>query len=198
MESVVMVFNRLLKGIFERCKELIIHPADEWGKIDEENSSMNQLFRDFLIPILLISALASVVGEMLDRFSVGLDGGELLAEGLREFFGFLISVYISIYLVDELIKIFGGGKNITKTSALIVYSSVPSVAVSFVIGLFPSLYAIGVFGLYSFYLFYLGAPVLYKIPEHRLTGFIVSAILLVSLVFTIINYLLFKVLFILS
>lgn len=189
-----MDFNKLIKGIVERCKELIINPNSEWGKINDENIPMNQLFRDFLVPILVISSLAAVIGEILEKFSVGLDSGALLAEGLREFFGFLISAYVCIYVVEELVKIFGGEKNIAKTSSLIIYSLVPSVMVSIIVGLVPSLYALAVFGFYSFYLFYLGVPVLFKIPEHRMSGFIVSSILVIIVIFFIINYLLFEIL----
>jgi hypothetical protein len=193
-----MDFNKLLTGIVERCKELIINPKDEWKRIVEENNSMNLLFRDFLVPILIVSAMASVLGEILEKFSVGLDSGMIIIVGVREFFGFLISAYICIYVVDELVKLFGGEKNITKASGLVVYSLVPIIIVSIVIGLIPSLYAIGVFGLYSFYLFYLGVPVFYQIPENRFIGFIASSVLAMFAIFLAINYFLFNMLYALS
>jgi len=193
-----MELSKFLKAIFNRCRDLIIHPKDEWNKISEENVPMNQLFRDFLIPLIVIATLASILGQILGKFSVGFDSSLLLAVGLRVFFGFLIATYLSTFIVDELVRIFGGNKNMIKSSNLVVYSLVPTIVASAIIGLIPSLYALGAFVLYSFYLFYIGVPILFKMPEHRVAGFFVTAIVVLFLVFLLINLLLYKLLFAIS
>lgn len=184
-----MDFKKLTSGIFERSKALILQPKDEWRNILEENVTMNLVVRNFLLPLLLLSTIASLLGRIIQKVNIGLDGSLLLADGLREFFGFLLSVYASTYLVNELVKSFGGVKNLRRSANLVIYSSAPSLIISMVTGLIPALYPLGVLGLYSFYLFYVGIPVLFEdMPEQKHIGFFITSVLLMILVFAFIRY----------
>lgn len=184
-----MDFKKLASGIYERSRALILQPREEWTSILEENVTMTLVVRNFLLPLLLMSTLASLLGRMIQKVNIGLDGSLLLADGLREFFGFLLSVYACTYLVNELIKSFGGTKNLRRSANLVIYSSVPSLVISMVTGLIPALYPLGVLGLYSFYLFYVGIPVLFEdIPEQKHIGFFITSVLLMILVFAFIRY----------
>jgi hypothetical protein len=183
-----MDFKKLASGIYERSKALILQPKEEWKTIVEENIHMNLVVRDFLLPLLLISTLASLLGRIIQKVNIGLDWNLLMADGLREFFGFLLSVYASTYLINELIKSFGGEKNLRRSANLVIYSTVPSLVVSMITGLVPALYPLGVLGLYSFYLFYVGIPVVLDIPEQKHIGFFLTSALLMILVFAFIRY----------
>jgi len=184
-----MDFKKLASGIYERSKALILQPKDEWKNILEENVTMNLVVRNFLLPLLLLSTVASLLGRIIQKVNIGLDGNLLMADGLREFFGFLLSVYASTYLVNELVKSFGGAKNLRRSANLVIYSSAPSLIISMVTGLIPALYPLGVLGLYSFYLFYVGIPVLFEdIPEQKHVGFFITSVLLIILVFAFIRY----------
>ncbi|GET21375.1 Yip1 family protein [Prolixibacter denitrificans] len=184
-----MDFKKLASGIYERSKALILQPKDEWKNILEENVTMNLVVRNFLLPLLLLSTVASLLGRIIQKVNIGLDGNLLMADGLREFFGFLLSVYASTYLVNELVKSFGGTKNLRRSANLVIYSSAPSLIISMVTGLIPALYPLGVLGLYSFYIFYVGIPVLFEdIPEQKHIGFFITSVLLMILVFAFIRY----------
>ncbi|GET23914.1 Yip1 family protein [Prolixibacter sp. NT017] len=184
-----MDFKKLVSGIYERSKALILQPKDEWKNILEENVTMNLVVRNFLLPLLLLSTVASLLGRIIQKVNIGLDGNLLMADGLREFFGFLLSVYASTYLVNELVKSFGGAKNLRRSANLIIYSSAPTLIISMVTGLIPALYPLGVLGLYSFYIFYVGIPVLFEdIPEQKHIGFFITSVLLMILVFAFIRY----------
>lgn len=183
-----MDLKKLAIAVFERSRALILHPKEEWGRILEENLSMNLGVRNFLLPLLLIATLASLLGHIIQKASIGVDGTLLLADGLRQFFGFLLSVYASIYLVNELLKSFGGEKNLRRSANLVVYSTAPSLIISVVTGLIPALYPLGVLGLYSFYLVYVGIPVLLDIPEQKHIGFFLTSVLLMILIFAFIRY----------
>ncbi|GET33566.1 hypothetical protein PbJCM13498_24290 [Prolixibacter bellariivorans] len=183
-----MDFKKLASGIYERSKALILQPKEEWKVIEEENVTMNLVVRNFLLPLLLVATLASLLGRIIQKVNIGLDGNLLMADGLREFFGFLLSVYASTYLVNELVKSFGGEKNLRRSANLVIYSTVPSLVVSMVTGLIPALYPLGVLGLYSFYLFYVGIPVLFDVPEQKHVGFFLTSALLMIIVFAFIRY----------
>lgn len=184
-----MDFKKLASGIYERSKALILQPKDEWKNILEENVTMNLVVRNFLLPLLLLSTVASLLGRIIQKVNIGLDGNLLMADGLREFFGFLLSVYASTYLVNELVKSFGGAKNLRRSANLVIYSSAPTLIISMVTGLIPALYPLGVLGLYSFYIFYVGIPVLFEdIPEQKHIGFFITSVLLMILVFAFIRY----------
>ena len=184
-----MDLKKLASVIFERSKALILQPKEEWKTILDENVTMNLVVRNYLLPLLLMSTLASLVGRIIQKVNIGLDGSLLLADGLREFFGFLLAVYASTYLVNELIKSFGGEKNLRRSANLVIYSTTPSLIVSMVTGLIPALYPLGVLGLYSFYLFFVGIPILFDdIPEQKHIGFFLTSVLLMIIVFVFIRY----------
>lgn len=183
-----MDFKKLASGIYERSKALILQPKEEWKTILDENVTMNLVVQNFLLPLLILSTVASLLGRIIQKVNIGLDGSLLLADGLRDFFGFLLSVYASTYLVNELVKSFGGEKNLRRTANLVIYSTAPSLIVSMVTGLIPALYPLGILGLYSFYLFYVGIPVLFDIPEQKHIGFFLTSVLLMIIVFAFIRY----------
>lgn len=185
-----MDFKKLLSGIYYRCRNLILQPKVEWECIKTEQTPMRQLVRSFLFPLLIAVALASVLGKIFSTLNIGYAAELLLSEGLHEFFGIFIATYASVFMINELVKSFGGTRDLHKTASLVIYSMVPYLLVSIVVGLIPSLYALSVLGLYSFFLFYEGVQLLFDIPAQRMFGFFITAVMLLFVLFALVNYLL--------
>jgi len=182
-----MNFN-FIKEIINRCIEIIAHPKEEWKKIKDEDLSIFHLFRDFLLPLIAISVVTSMIGESLRMSEVGFDSQVLLIEGMREFLSLTISFTISILIVNELIKTYGGVKNINIAANLVIFSSVPIILVSILLGLSSSLYIFGLFSLFVFYILFHGTPVMLDLPEERQSNFSILSAMTILIIYLLVSF----------
>jgi hypothetical protein len=177
-----------IKEIFNRCIEIIAHPKEEWKRIKDEDLSLFQLFRDFLFPLITVSIITSMIGGMLRMSGVGFNSQVLLIEGLQEFLSLTISFSINILIINELMKTYGGVKNINMAANLVIYSSVPIILVSILLGLSTWLYIIGLFSLFVFYIFYHGTPVMLDLPEERQSNFSILSAMTILIIYLLISF----------
>src|SRR5690606_11437209 len=98
------------------------------------------------------------------------------------------------FLTNELIKAFGGKKNIFIARKLVVYSLTPFLMVSIITGMFPFLYVMDVLGLYGIYIFWMGARTLLEFPERKQTSYILVTTMANFFVFSFLSIFLSKLL----
>jgi hypothetical protein len=89
-------------------------------------------------------------------------------------------------IIDALAPSFGGTKNQTRAFKVAIYSATAS-WVAGVFMLIPALAPLGIIGLYSLYLLYVGLPILMKAPEDRALGYTVVTIICAIILFIIIG-----------
>jgi hypothetical protein len=185
-----MIVN--INNIFKNIKEVIFEPVRFWEQQKEGKSQDKQAFTNFLLPFLILIFLAVFASELIrgSRFYLTFP----LMKAGREVLLFLFQYFISIFLTNELIKTFGGIKNIFIARKLVVYSLTPFLFVSFITGMFPFLYVMDILGLYSFYIFWMGAKTLLEFPENKLTSYILVAVLANFFVFSFLSIFLSKLL----
>jgi hypothetical protein len=175
--------------ILARAKNILLTPKREWPVIANENGSTSSLLRNYVIPMSLIPAIASLIGYGL----VGANGILFRMSGrywgismaLNSFITSLAVYFLGTALVDRLAPAFGSTRDTTASARLVAYSYTPA----WLAGIFyalPGLQQGVVLGLYSVYLFYLGTPLLKRTPEdQRMAYTIVSAILLIIIRFVV-------------
>ena len=167
----MMNFNQFIKHLFSRCTGIIASPKVEWHKIKEEEGSFFPLAVYFLFPLLILTSIASMVGSYLQMSGSGFARDIIIVAGLSSFLSFLISILVSILAVNAMIRTFGGTPNINQAAKLVVYSFVPGILVAIILGMIPWFYILGLFFLYSFYIFFQGTPVMLDIPPERQSNF---------------------------
>ncbi len=177
-----------IKNIFNRCVDLIVRPKEEWKRIKEENLTTFQLFRDFLIPLIGVSVVASMIGGSIRMTEVGVDSQVLIIEGLREFLSLMTSIILSIFIVNELMKTYGGEKNIDVAANLVIYSYVPVLLVSIILGLSAWLYILGLFSLYLFYIFFQGVPIMLQLPPERQSNFSALSAMTILMIYLMVSF----------
>ena len=177
--------------IFNKIKELLLTPADFWKKHKEEEDS-KMLWLTYLMPILLVLALAVFMGEFFQRTDFFIEYP--LLKALREIVLFILTYFLGTYISTELMKSFGAKKNADIARTLVVYSMTPLLLVSVITGLFPFLYVLDIIGLYSFYLFWVGAKELLTFPDNKGNSYILIAIVANFFVFSFLSVLLSKLL----
>lgn len=185
-----MNFNLFIKNLFSRCGGIIGSPKEEWIKIKAEDDSIFQLIINFLLPLLLLIVLASMIGSYIQMIGTGFAPDVMVTSGLRPFLSISLSILISIHAINAMIKTFGGTPDINQASKLVVYSFVPGILVAIIFGLAPWFYILGLFFLYSFYIFFHGTQVLSDIPTERQSNFSMLSSTTILIIYLIVNFIL--------
>ncbi len=175
------------KKIWERIKAIIANPNGEWEKIVAEPDDQNELIINYLVPIVALGAITTFIGKA-SHGDISVYQGFMLA--ITYFLSMLSGIYISAVIVNELEPGFNVEKNFGGTLKLIVYSSTAALTASVIASLHPGLSFIGLFGLYSLYLFWIGMPKILDVAEDKKVGFVLISALIILAITFLINFIL--------
>lgn len=158
------------QGLLARIGGMLLHPRQSWQAIAAEDDSIARIYRSHLVWLLLLASVCGFIGSSL--IGVGAFGITVrmpIAHGLLNIVvGFalaLVMAYLMAWLASALAPRFGGTAHLPAAFKLLAYSATAALLGS-VFQLVPWLGVLGlVAGLYSIYLFYLGAPVLLKVQR---------------------------------
>jgi hypothetical protein len=158
-------------NIVDRVKNILLTPKTEWPVIEGESSTPQQLYTNYACILAAIPAIATFVGMSLVGYSVfgktfrtGIGAG--LGQMITYYVLSLVAVFLWALVVDALAPTFNGQKSQINALKLVVYSATASWLAG-IFSLLPALALLGILGLYSLYLFYVGAPVLMKVPQEK-------------------------------
>jgi hypothetical protein len=98
----------------------------------------------------------------------------------------LVGTYVLAMIANALAPNFGSQQNIGQAHKLAVYGSTASFLAS-VFSLYPPLAMLGILGLYSLVLLYLGLPRLMKTPEDKRVGYFATMIIVAIVVWIVIG-----------
>ena len=174
------------KQIWERVKQIITSPNTEWDKIALEANDQNQIIINYAVPLAALGAITAFIGKAAGDLSV--------YQGFMVAIVYLLSMiaglYVSAVVISELAPAFEINKDFGVTLKLIVYSSTAALASAVIAHLHPGLSFIGLFGLYSVYLFWVGLPKLLTVPEDKRIGFVMVAALVILSITFVLNFIL--------
>jgi len=174
----------------EDIKELIISPKRFWlGKKEEEANE--SLFLNYLMPLLIVLAVAVFVGDFFKRSDFFFEYPIL--KMIQETLLFVLQYFVGVFFTKELMKTFGGEKNVNIARKLVAYSLIPLLLVSIITGLFEYFSILKVLGFYSFYLFWLGAEVLVELPKEKEYKYSMMVIFVNLLTFSFLSWILAKI-----
>lgn len=180
-------FSKLINDV----KLILVNPNGFWVE-QKVTADSKKLWLTYLLPIALAGAVAVFIGEFFKRTDFFIQFP--LFKAAREVLLFVLQYFISVFFTKELMKTFGGEKNIDLARKLVVYSMTPMLLVSVITGLFPFLYVIDILGIYSFYLFWIGAKELLTFPENKEHSYILITIVVNFFIFSFLSIFLSKLL----
>ncbi len=180
--------------IVERVKAIILTPKTEWQAIEGEPCDAAYLFTNYVAILAAIPAVCGFIGmsiigiglPMIGTYRVGIVSG--LVSAIAHYVLAFVMVYVLALITDALAPTFGAQKNQSAALKLAVYSMTPAWLVG-VFSLIPGLRILGILGLYSLYLFWLGVPALMKAPDEKsvpYTAAVVVCGIIISLVIGVI------------
>jgi hypothetical protein len=179
-------------NLIERVKNIIVTPNTEWRIIDQESDTPVSLLKSYLLPLGIAGAIATFIGSSFIGTTVlGVKVGGTIAFGLNQavtsLLALVVGFYIAIYVIDMLAPTFKSEKDLNKTAQLVAYSNTPAL-IGALLTILPSVSWIGaLFGLYGFYLLFLGLPVMKKTPEQQRIAYIIVSIIVMLVVYMVIG-----------
>ncbi len=147
--------------LVERVKRIILTPKNEWTTIEATPTSVQDLYRNYIMILAAIPAIANFLGNWLFGYSRGSDGivhatffGGLFRAILQ--YGLSLPlVYLVAMAISRLAPSFEGESDDLRALKLVAYSYTP-VWLAEIFGLVPGLRWLDVLGLYGIYIFYVG------------------------------------------
>ncbi|MGE0806623.1 MAG: Yip1 family protein [Burkholderiaceae bacterium] len=158
-------------ALIERVKAILLTPKTEWPVIDAEPGDIGSIYKNYLIYLAAIPAIAQFIGFSLVgmggfgvSFRVPIMAG--LASAVVSYLLSLAMIYVMSLIVNALAPTFGGQKNPLAAFKLMAYGST-AMMLAGIFSLIPALAILGLVGLYSIYLIYVGLPTLMKCPQDK-------------------------------
>jgi hypothetical protein len=185
-------------NLIQRVKNIILTPKTEWSAIAQEKQSMTTVITSYVIPLVLVGAVATFIGYGLIGINYGLIRMSGMGWGIRmaviQVCSAIIGVIITAYAVDALAPSFGSEKNINKSAQLVAYGYTPAF-IGAIFSIFPAIAIIGsLFSLYGIYLMYLGLGPIKKTPEDKRVVYLVVTIVVLIVVYAVIGIILGSIL----
>lgn len=173
-------------GLIDRVKNILLTPQAEFDRIAAEPADVNKIYIGYVLPLVVISAICSFIGLSLIGYSmmgVGIKipivTGVVMA-ALRVVTG-LAGVYILAMIANALAPSFGSQQDMGKAHQLAAYGSTAGF-VAGIFAIFPPLAILGILGLYSLVLYYIGLPRLMKTPDDKRIGYVITLIVIAIVV----------------
>ena len=163
-------------NLVERVKAILLTPKTEWAAIEGEPGDPQFLFTNYVAILAAIPAVCGFIGVSIFGHSVAA-GLEL---AVISYILAFVGAYVMALINDGLAPTFGGQKSQPSSLKLAVYSLTPFWLVG-VFLLIPALGVLRILGLYGLYLFWIGAPMLMKVPEDKSIAY-TAAVVVCSLV----------------
>lgn len=161
-------------NLVERARNILLTPQTEWVAIEAEPTDPKTLYTSYIAILALIPVVAGLIVTVFfaslfgSRMGIGLAIGAALTQYVLS----LIMVFAVAFIADALAPTFDGQKNLNQALKLVAYS-MTSAWVAGVFVVIPVLgWLVSLLGsLYSLYLFFLGAPILMKVPEAKVVAY---------------------------
>jgi Yip1 domain len=167
-------------NLFERAKNILLQPKQEWPKIAAESATVQSLYIGYIMILAAIGPIAMLVSFA----ALGLGFG--IGAAVFAYIHGLVVVAILALIVDVLAPNFGGTRDYVAALKLVAYSFT-ALWVAQIALLIPAagMLVVLVGLIYGFYLFLLGVPIMNKSTADKAVPFtivvVVSAIVLMYL-----------------
>lgn len=170
-------------GIVDRVKNILLTPKAEWARIEPEAADVNKLYIGYVLPLAALSAICSIIGMVV--FGVGVPGlamlrvpiVEAIITGVIQVAVYVGGVFLLGIIANALAPTFGSVPNQGQAHKLMAYSFTASLLAG-VFSIFPPLAILGLLGLYSFALLFIGLPIMMKTPDDKRIGYFATLVVI--------------------
>jgi len=122
-------------GLIARIKSILLTPGAAWDQIDAEPVSASQIYRNFVLPVAAIPAVAGFIGSQV--FGTSILGvtfrpsfGSALVGALLQYVLTLAGVYVLALIIDALAPTFNGVRDRIQALKVAAYSATMACAIA--------------------------------------------------------------------
>ena len=175
-------------GLVDRVKGILLNPRQEWAVIDAEAATPAGLYTGYILPLAAIGPVSTAIGYSVFGISLPFVGtwrtpiGSAITSAVVTYALTLVGVYVMGLIIDNLAPTFGGTRSSIQALKVATYSYTAA-WVAGIFALIPGLRWLGMLGMYSLYLLFLGLPVLMKSPAEKAFGY-TAVVIIVAIVLT--------------
>ncbi|MDD2426058.1 MAG: Yip1 family protein [Bacteroidales bacterium] len=170
------------KEIFNRAKNIIIQPKNEWNVVAAENKPHAEVLLGYLIWLTIIPVVCALIGWS-SYF------GLAVKMAIQQAVTIIAGAYFTALIFNELATKYGAVKNFNKAFELVAYCYT-AICLSGLLLLIPGLkYLSFIFSLYGLYLMYIGLKPMMSVPDEKVNNYFIVSLLVmigVSLILSII------------
>ncbi len=179
-------------GLVDRVKSILLTPKAEWAKIDTEEADVGKLYTGYVLPLAALAAICTVIGLTVFGagalgFTVRFSPVQAIVTGAIQLIMNLVGIFVLALIVNALAPTFGSAPNQTQAHKLAAYSATAGL-LSGVFMIFPALGILGLLGLYSLALLFIGLPVLMKTPDDKRIGYFATVLIVAIVVGIMMNF----------
>ncbi len=180
--------------MIQRIKDILFKPKDTWPQIKAEATGIGQVFTGYAMILAALPAVCGFLGFTLVGQSFGPITGFFripfmyaLVWAIVWYVLILVALYIEGLVINALAPSFGSKQNLVNAYKLAVYASTPM----FVGGILNIIPALGILvfliSLYSFYLLFIGMPVMMETPKEKHVGYYVVSLIIMLIIYFIVG-----------
>lgn len=178
-------------SLVARAKALIMQPAAEWPVIAAEPAIPADLMRGWAVPLAAIGPICAFIhGQVFGFGAFGISYRPGIVAGLStlvvSYILGLVGVVVLALVAQNVAPRFGGVGDRAAAFKLVIYGS----TAAWVCGIFqliPGLGLLAILGLYSLYLYYVGATPVMRVPQDKAAGFTAVTILAAVLLYIVVG-----------
>ena len=174
--------------IYQRAKNMLYKPEQEWIAIREENLSRKTVLCGYAWPMLLIVLVSTFIGSILFHTGYHLTFGYLFARLVTSLILSGGIMYLFAYIINESVERFGGIKNLDAAIRLVSYSWTAFFifyALACILNIFPLNVLFYMCSFYSVYLYYTGISPMLFVPERGMIQFTAISVIIMLMLFVI-------------
>jgi hypothetical protein len=177
-------------GLVRRVRGILGSPRAEWDRIALEPTTEKALMTGYACILAAIGPVAQLVGSQVfgihalwTRYYPSLSGA--IAQAVMDYLMALATVYVLALAAQALAPAFGGERSRLQALKLTVYSATPGWLAG-VFLLIPNLLLLVLLAsLYGFYLLYLGAPRVMRVPRAKALTYTLVTVLIACLLYLV-------------
>lgn len=171
-------------GMIGRIQRLILKPKDEWPAIDAEPMTAQGIMTSWVLPLAAIGPIASLVRSFLFPITIPIIGTRFYPSLIGSIVQAIVAVVLTAVgvwlwslILDALAPNFKGTKNPIAALKLVAFSA----TAMWLCGIFQLTWwtmPLMFLGLYSAYIFWVGVPIMMKVPQDQAPVYVVIAIVI--------------------
>jgi hypothetical protein len=172
-----------------KVKGILLSPGETWARIRDEEISAGEIYLSYAAVLAAIPALAHFIGIcfvgisfLTVRFRAPILSG--FGSAIASYVLTLITVYLMALIINGLAPRFDSRRDRLGALKLAVFSATPSwiAGVLLVIPVLSQIAAL--FSLYSFYLLYVGLPIVMETPRSKMSAYLIIVVI-IGIIFSV-------------